>query len=166
MPLSKKPVGRLPAHLAHLKKPRVAEEPADGPGRTRTGGGTARVTPATTPRTDAAAAPATNAPDRLTSLVPEILRAMFPPGVDWGERTPVVSQEDVLAAFAPYYRPKSRFERLMIAKLVGEGYLRPRGARDKSGMSDAYVLTPKGERTLVGGVTGAGKGAGARPRRP
>lgn len=166
MPLSKKPVGRLPAHLAHLKKPRAAEEPAErpsGPGRSavKPSGGATR-----TAKPEATATPAEGAPDRLTSLVPEILRAMFPPGVDWGERTPVVSQEDVLAAFAPYYRPKSRFERLMIAKLVGEGYLRPRGARDKSGMSDAYVLTPKGERTLVGGVTGAGKGKSARPRRP
>jgi hypothetical protein len=160
MPLSKKPVGRLPAHLAHLKKPRATEESAERPGRARTDGGTGRPAAATSSKAEASAVPATTAPDRLTSLVPEVLRAMFPPGVDWGERTPVVSQEDVLAAFAPYYRPKSRFERLMIAKLVGEGYLRPRGARDKSGMSDAYVLTPKGERMLVGGPERP------RPRRP
>lgn len=60
----------------------------------------------------------------------------------------LLRQEDVLAALAPYHRPKSRFEMLVIRKLVGEGYLKPRGARDKHGFSGVYEVTPKG-RDLV-----------------
>lgn len=60
----------------------------------------------------------------------------------------LVGQPEMFAALAPYYRPKSRFEGLMMRKLVGEGYLKPRGARDKSGFSDVYEVTPKGEKLL------------------
>lgn len=79
--------------------------------------------------------------------MPLILRAMVSPQAEL-EAPLIIGQPDILAALAPYYRPKSRFESLMMRKLVGEGYLKPRGARDKSGLSDAYEVTPRGKALL------------------
>ncbi|WP_019588606.1 hypothetical protein [Deinococcus apachensis] len=90
---------------------------------------------------------------RLAEVLPLVLRAMVGDRAE-KPRSPgsgplLVDQGDILAALAPYHHPRSRFEGLMVRKLVGEGYLRPRGARDKSGLSDSYEVTPKGE-TLLG----------------
>lgn len=145
MPVSKKFVGRLPAHLAHLKaRTETTTESPDAP--KSKSGARSRPTP------DAPKVKTAPAPDRLTSLIPEILRALFPPGHLLEGAGRDVTQDDVLAAFAPYERPNSRFERLMISRLVGQGYLRPRGARDKHGLSAAYTLTPKGEQVLIAGL--------------
>ncbi|MFC4454300.1 hypothetical protein [Deinococcus sonorensis] len=131
---------RLPDHLRHLSrgssgpgKPSAAQEPA---GR--------RAGPA------AEASPVQGGSARLSELLPHVLRAMVGDPDDGAirERPRLIHQPELLEAMAPYHRPRSRFEELMVRKLVGEGYLKPRGARDKSGLSDAYELTPKGERVL------------------
>ncbi|WP_102126804.1 hypothetical protein [Deinococcus planocerae] len=135
---SRIPKQRLPAHLSHLSRGPEAGSSKPPSGR---------------PRPEPAAEPGTaGAPDRLSELLPLVLRAMVAGGAarPAGQAPTVVGQADVLAALAPYHRPRSRFEGLMIRKLVGEGYLRPRGARDKHGFSPAYELTPRGERLLGG----------------
>ena len=146
MPLSKKPVGRLPQHLQHLKRKPDREGPAeDRPAKPA-------VRPAKPEPRAAKTETVAASPDRLTSLIPEVLRALLAPhlGEARGRHSGpiVVAGEDILAALAPYWRPRSRFEGLMIAKLVGEGYLRPRGARGKNGFSAAYAVTPKAERLM------------------
>ncbi|MFB9991475.1 hypothetical protein ACFFLM_05765 [Deinococcus oregonensis] len=85
--------------------------------------------------------------ERLSDLLPLILQAMVGSQAEL-ELPLVIGQPEILAALAPYYRPKSRFESLMMRKLVGEGYLKPRGARDKSGLSDSYEVTRKGKTLL------------------
>ncbi|THF70384.1 hypothetical protein E7T06_07935 [Deinococcus sp. Arct2-2] len=128
---------RLPAHLQPLRRD-AADSDSDSPRVV-----TAR--PSSAPPTPSAET------DRLSELLPVILRAMVGGQTD-REPPVVIGQPEIFAALAPYYRPRSRFEELMMRKLVGEGYLKPRGARDKSGLSDAYEVTPKGEQLL-------GKGA-------
>ncbi|ULH17607.1 hypothetical protein MF271_21405 (plasmid) [Deinococcus sp. KNUC1210] len=134
------PKQHLPDHLKHLRtsaaprkvkgsaledSPRAAQQAAEEPA---------------TPRGS----------ERLGHLLPLVLRAMVGDrsGDSAGRRPVLITQSEILAALAPYHRPRSRFEGLIVRKLVGEGYLRPRGARDKSGLSDAYELTPKGEDLL------------------
>lgn len=128
-----KPVGRLPGHLQHLNKAGGAQK-ADGPAKPK--------------RAEPTEKAASGAPDRIASLLPELLRAMLGEGAPRSGQ--VVEQGQLLAALAPYHRPKSRFEQLVVRRLVGEGYLRPLGARDKYGLSGAYELTPKGEALLGG----------------
>lgn len=128
---SRTPKQRLPDHLKHLRTEVPERRSA------RVGDGPANETPSA------------GAPDRLGELLPLVLRAMVDERAGSSGAVPlVVSQADILAALAPYHRPRSRFEGLMVRKLVGEGYLRPRGARDKRGLSDAYTLTPKAEQLL------------------
>jgi|GEM_PF-4929592 len=141
---SRTPKQRLPDHLRRANSTKGNE-----PQPTRSGASGTKATPRSTGHPDTAP-PAEGKTDRLSELLPVILRASL------GEREDrathgaplVIAQEDLLAALAPYYRPRSRFDQLMIRKLVGEGYLKPRGARDKHGVSAAYELTPKGERLL------------------
>lgn len=125
------PKQRLPEHLRHLRREPSARPASDD--------GADRRPPPEAPGT----------PDRLGELLPGVLRAMVGEGTrQRGPGPVVVGQAELLAALAPYHRPRSRFEGLMVRRLVGEGYLRPRGARDKHGFSAAYELTPKGERLL------------------
>ncbi|SMB97094.1 hypothetical protein [Deinococcus hopiensis] len=133
------PKQRLPDHLKHLRQ---------GP----SGRSNPDSTLGTPERTHhVVGAPATGGSDRLSELLPLILRAMVDERGDHPPEEPmVVRQAEILAALAPYHRPKSRFEGLMMRKLVGEGYLKPRGARDKSGLSDAYEITQKGKNLLAG----------------
>lgn len=139
-----RPAQRLPAPFAALKKARAeGPGPADPPARPEAER-PRRPEKAAPPRE---ATPAASGPnDRIGSLLPGLLRAMVD-AVPRPVNGPVVlDQADVLGALAPYHRPKSRFERLVVARLVGEHYLRPVGARDKHGFSAAYALTPKGEQ--------------------
>ena len=135
--MTKKYAGRLPAHLTHLKTTR--ETPAGEPERA-----SPKVKPTKT------SSEPDRAQDRLTSLLPVVLQAMVAPYTEGDLKASHPSielrKEDVLAALDPYYRPNSRFEQLIIRKLVGENLLRPRGGRDKHGFSEVYVLTPKGEK--------------------
>ncbi|UQN08864.1 hypothetical protein [Deinococcus sp. QL22] len=123
---------RLPDHLKHLRRDAADSESPR----------LATARPSSAPPTPPAGT------DRLSELLPLILRAMVGGQTDL-EPPVVIGQPDILAALAPYSRPKSRFEGLMMRKLVGEGYLKPHGARDKSGLSDTYGLTPKGEKLLA-----------------
>ncbi|GGR24142.1 hypothetical protein [Deinococcus ruber] len=134
------PKQHLPDHLKHLSKNSAAQR------------GTA-ATPESSPRASRQVPEepeATRGSERLSQLLPVILRLMVGGRSDGsaGGRPILIMQSEILEALAPYHRPRSRFEGLMVRKLVGEGYLRPRGARDKSGLSDAYELTPKGEHLL------------------
>lgn len=134
------PKQRLPDHLKHLSKDSAGQR-----GTRAASDRPARVVPQL-PEEPAVTAGS----ERLRELLPLVLRSMVS---DLAERSPegrpvIVGQPEIFAALAPYHRPKSRFEGLMVRKLVGEGYLKPRGARDKAGFSDTYELTPKGESLL------------------
>ncbi|AFZ67489.1 hypothetical protein [Deinococcus peraridilitoris] len=155
MSVSKKPAGRLPAHLAHLKTGKSAARPAaDSPAdKSKARPESARSTQGRQ-RTEESTRPPDRPTrsDRLGELLPVILQAMFAAQLQGplrpGAPPLIVAREDVLAALAPYYRPNSRFERLIMARLVGEGYLTPRGGRDKQGVSGQYALSAKGEKLL------------------
>ncbi|ADV65798.1 hypothetical protein [Deinococcus maricopensis] len=133
----KKPSFRLPAHLAHTRPApaRAGRPERDAPDPAR-------------PAPAAQAEP----PDRIGQLLPELLRAMV--GMDtehtWAREagTIVLDRAQILAALAPYDRPNSRFNQLVVRRLVGEGYLKPRGGLEKQGLSGQYALTPRGERLL------------------
>lgn len=62
------------------------------------------------------------------------------------ERRNAFTRADVQAVLAPYHRPNSLFTQRVLRRLVGEGYLRPQGERDKQGYSGLYLLTPAGEK--------------------
>lgn len=139
-----RPAQRLPAPFAALKKARPeAAAPPERPEADRP----RRPEPAAKAAPPREAKPEVTGPnDRIGSLLPGLLRAMIEAAPRPANGPVVLDQADVLGALAPYHRPRSRFERLVVARLVGEHYLRPLGARDKHGFSAAYALTPKGEK--------------------
>lgn len=148
MKSARKPAFRLPDHLRRAKS--TASEDAAPSSRERPST-TRAPTPGKTAANKAnskAAASETAPPDRITGLLPVLLTAMIGTTRPEDSAGLLLHQDDVLGALAPYHRPKSRFEMLVVRKLVGEGYLKPRGARDKHGFSGTYEVTPKG-RDLV-----------------
>lgn len=142
MSSARKPAFRLPDHLRRLKSA-APDDAASSRERPATPG---RAAPSKANPKDAA--PEASPPDRITSLLPVLLTAMIGSTRPEDSAGLLLHQDDVLGALAPYHRPKSRFEMLVVRKLVGEGYLKPRGARDKHGFSGTYEVTPKG-RDLV-----------------
>lgn len=74
-----------------------------------------------------------------------ILSALISRAGTDGQRN-AFTRADVQAVLAPYHRPNSLFTQRVLRRLVGEGYLRPQGDRDKQGYSGLYLLTPAGEK--------------------